>query len=198
MSDIYKTLTISDSKELRIIRDYDSIDPRKDDNLGTMVCFHGRYNLGDKHDFNSPDDFMEYVNNNHKDIAVVLPLYLYDHSGITMSTTPFSCSWDSGQVGWIYVTKETLRKELGYKKIPKRSIEWAENILKGEIETYDQYLTGDVYGFNLVEKTKCSSCQHIKEEIVDSCWGFFGDNFETNGILDCLSKEEKEIVLSQI
>lgn len=32
---------------------------------------------------------------------LMLPLYLYDHSGITMNTTGFSCPWDSGQVGWI-------------------------------------------------------------------------------------------------
>ena len=30
---------------------------------------------------------------------LMLPLYLYDHSGITMNTTGFSCPWDSGQVG---------------------------------------------------------------------------------------------------
>ena len=31
-------------------------------------------------------------------VAIVQPLYLYDHGGITMNTTGFSCSWDSGQV----------------------------------------------------------------------------------------------------
>ena len=48
-----------------------------------------------------------------KDIVFYLPLYLYDHSGITMNTGGFSCSWDSGQMGWIYATKEDIQKEYG-------------------------------------------------------------------------------------
>jgi len=42
---------------------------------------------------------------------IMLPLYLYDHSGITMSTGKFSCPWDSGQVGWIYCTIEKAMEE---------------------------------------------------------------------------------------
>ena len=42
---------------------------------------------------------------------LMLPLYLYDHSGLAMSTESFSgraphAEWDSGQVGWIYVSKK--------------------------------------------------------------------------------------------
>lgn len=45
---------------------------------------------------------------------IILPLYLYDHGGITISTRPFSCPWDSGQVGYIYASKDKFRKETGY------------------------------------------------------------------------------------
>ena len=31
-----------------------------------------------------------------------------------MNTTGFSCPWDSGQVGWIYATKQKFRDETGY------------------------------------------------------------------------------------
>lgn len=44
-----------------------------------------------------------------------LPLWLYDHSGITMScgarTYPYNDRWDSGQVGWIVALKETIMAE---------------------------------------------------------------------------------------
>ncbi len=30
----------------------------------------------------------------------ITSLYLYDHSGITVSTWPVSCQWDSGQAGF--------------------------------------------------------------------------------------------------
>jgi hypothetical protein len=41
-----------------------------------------------------------------EDKVCIKDLYLYDHSGITISTSPFSCGWDSGQVGFIYLTRQ--------------------------------------------------------------------------------------------
>src|SRR3990167_995153 len=76
--------------------------PRGWDNLGTMVCFHSRYRLGDSHNFESPKDFQEQIT---EEAHVILPLYLYDHSGLAINTTGFHCPWDSGQVGFIYVSK---------------------------------------------------------------------------------------------
>ena len=91
---------------LRIVQDEDPVNPRLDfDNLGKMICFHKRYNLGDEHnidpvDFNGWDDMAVHLTKAH-DAAVILPLFLYDHSGITLQTSPFSCPWDSGQIGFI-------------------------------------------------------------------------------------------------
>jgi len=51
---------------------------------------------------------------------IILPLYLYDHSGITMNTTGFSCGWDSGQVGYIVMSYEKIRKEYNWKNITKK------------------------------------------------------------------------------
>lgn len=95
---------------------------------------------------------------------VILPLYLYDHSGITMNTTGFSCPWDSGQVGWAYATKDDVLKEYGGKNLTADKREKAENLLRGEVDYYDSYLRGECYGFELLENG----------EMVDSCWGFIG------------------------
>lgn len=81
------------------------------------------------------------------DGMVILPLYLYDHSGITMNTSGFSCPWDSGQVGWIYADKEMLEKEYG--KLTPETLETARRVLEGEVKEYDYYLTGQCYGFQL-------------------------------------------------
>ena len=90
---------------------------------------------------------------------VILPLYLYDHSGITMNTTGFSCPWDSGQVGWIYADKEMIEREYG--KITPEILEKVRQVLESEVKEYDYYLTGQCYGFQL-----------FKEDVeVDSCWG---------------------------
>ena len=190
------TFKISDTKELRIIQDDCAESPRTScDPLGTMICFHKSYNLGDKHNYDNPEEFRECINEN--DIAVILPLYLYDHSGITMSTTPFSCSWDSGQVGWIYVTKEIVRENYGVKRISKKLLEKVTNYLLGEVKTYDQYLTGEVYGFQLVEITT-SDCGEKHEEILDSCWGFYGSDLNENGILENLDSDSRKIVEAQL
>ena len=37
-------------------------------------------------------------------------LYMYEHSGITISTSKFNCQWDSGQIGFVYVEKKTIRE----------------------------------------------------------------------------------------
>ena len=94
---------------------------------------------------------------------VLMPLYLYDHSGITMSTSPFSCPWDSGQVGWIYADRDMMEKEYGI--VTPEVIKQVQTVLENEVETYDYYLTDQCYGFQLFEG----------DVEIDSCWGFLGD-----------------------
>ncbi len=87
----------------------------------------------------------EFIDDLGEDVCVILPLYLYDHSGITMNTTGFSCPWDSGQVGWVFVSKKKVREEYGVKRITESLVEKVTEILKGEVKTYDMYLTGELY-----------------------------------------------------
>jgi hypothetical protein len=167
---------------LEIIQDESPESPREWDNLGTMICFHRRYNLGDNHKYrHSIELFADLAGIDAEELEsdgkalfqkasenyIIMPLFLYDHSGITISTSSFSCPWDSGQIGWIFVSKEKVKQEgLDESKV--------EDYLKGEVETYDQYLTGDVYGYRISQIDVCDKgCEH-KDEI-DSCWGFYGE-----------------------
>lgn len=171
--------------------------PRDWDNLGTMVCFHKRYTLGDKdhgvshQQFGSWDEMEEYLVK-EKHAAVVLPMYMYDHSGITVNTKGFSCPWDSGRIGFIYVSREKLMKEYSVKKISASLKKKVTEYLEGEVKTYDQWLTGDVYGFKIYKEAKCDKCGHVGEEKEDSCYGFYGRNIKENGMLDHFDKELKE------
>lgn len=173
---------------IRILVDDNPMNPREDENLGTMVCFHKRYILGDKHDIRSEDfsswaEIEEHLIKEY-DACVILPLYLYDHSGITIScgnSYPYNDRWDAGQVGFIYISKEKVRKEYSVKHISKELKERVTKYLEGEVKVYDDYLRGDVYGF-LVEDEE--------GEHIDSCWGYFG---YPEGVKDAIN-EAKSII----
>ena len=176
---------------IEIVPDDDPINPRDWDQLGTMVCFHNRYNLGDKHDlkagdFNGWDSLENYI---RKELEgyIILPLYLYDHSGITMNTTGFSCGWDSGQVGFIYITAEKIRHEYSAKRISKKLKERITGYLVNEVEEYDQFITGDVWGYQIYKGDS--------EEESDSCWGHFGEDYclkTAKEAVDVLVEADKE------
>lgn len=179
---------------IKILQDNDCREsPREWDNLGTIAYKHRNYCLGEE-TISDPVDWLcekigyseEYkyrlaeklecdvYSNKMKDWLqceffkryIALPIYLYDHSGITINTTGFSCPWDSGQVGYIYVTKEKVRKEYSVKRISSKLEAKVEDILRNEIKTFDHYLTGDVWGYEIEDKDGNHK---------DSCWGFIGD-----------------------
>jgi hypothetical protein len=194
--------------------------PKEWDNLCTMTCWHSRYDLGDKHTFDDPYELMQHLYldatgkhwiDDHDsecwqdvykalketDLILIKQLNVYEHSGMTISTSngyPYNDRWDSYPVGFVYVTKKTIFLECA--GITEENWkERADKYLEGEVETYDQYLRGDVYGFTLtktvIEQDICPHCGEVIREYEDeveedSCWGFYGDCLEDNGILDNL------------
>jgi len=179
-----ETYKLTNGKTLEVFQDEHTNSPREDDNLTKMICFHRRYNLGDKHDYKHQNYSgwaeMEKAIIKNENPAVILPLYLYDHSGITISTSPFSCHWDSGQIGFVLISKDKLKDNYGVKRITKQIKKDAERILQAEVEIYDNYLRGEVYGFTLLDENG---------EIEDSCSGYFGSDLDKNGILDAVGGE---------
>lgn len=124
-----------------------------EERFGTMYCGHRRYQLGDVQ-ISSYEDFLSQATPEEDPVraerwlerqCISLPLYLYDHSGLAINTSGFTCLWDSGQIGWIVVEKAKAREALGYKRLSKKRIETIRNILRVEVETYDIYLRGDVW-----------------------------------------------------
>jgi hypothetical protein len=186
MEHLLETIEGKHGIKAEIYPDNDPENPREAwDNFGNMICFHTRYKLGDKHElksdsFNSWDEIKDYLVKENK-AEIILPLYLYDHSGLRIKVGSFRgllpqghAEFDSGIVGFIYCTKDEARKNY-----PKNRyyLKEAENLLKSEVETYDQYLSGQVYGYIIKDKN---------DEELDSCWGFFG--------YDYIQKEAKELI----
>ena len=187
--------TTTKSIRVRIVQDNDPESPREWDNVGTMVCWHSRYNLGDEQPSGDGSDYLrelaaDYVAaNDPEDIPdehvqrildkyfLILPLYLFDHSGLHISTGGFSCPWDSGQVGYIYCEKSHGIAEYGDED---KALEG----LQEEVATYDDYLSGNVYGFVIEECETCETCENEEWEHVDSCFGFYGYDPDKNGMID--------------
>ena len=170
----------------RILPDPDPENPRDWDNLGIMCCFHKRYNLGDHHTLllAGREGWAELEQHlvEEEGALYILPLFLYDHSGITMNTTSFSCGWDSGQVGFIYATKETIEST----GVAPENVEAG---LIDEVKTYDQYLTGDVWGYEVYLVETCNK-GHEHEEIIHSCWGFY-DESDAENEAKCLAVNDE-------
>jgi len=155
--------------------------------------------LTDADGFDLPDDeALTKVRTLFESLYVVLPLYLYDHSGITISTGAFSCRWDSGLVGIIFVSHKKAKEmfEIEEDGWTKEMNDRTVKSLIGEVEVYDQYLTGDMYGFQ-IEKLVYKFEQPNEEidptddslpwEHEDSCWSFYGsdlDGEKANGMLE--------------
>ncbi|WP_145052719.1 hypothetical protein [Paenibacillus xylanexedens] len=296
---------ISKEAVLELHFDSDPSNPRKDEKdnkaegwIGTMVCWHSRYTLGDEHNHEDTRDLfrslveeysqaeftIRYIGkamrsefrgiqpakengrwilankegialNGHtfttRDLArealaiekaewteraideelktsqlleiiqyyyVIKPLFLYDHSGISISTGSFvgrahHAEWDSAQVGWIYAEKTDLMNKTAYSKgelFGKKSRR-ADTILRGEVEVYDTYLRGEILSYSLYEvDTEALEAYLLEENIelkelpyedlqvlmteTDSCTGFFGVDAKTNGIADHIPKQYQHLL----
>jgi len=109
-------------------------------NLATLWINHSRYNLGDE------DAEIE----DYDSLAVVVPLYLYDHSGIAVSTRIepgwYHAAWDSSRVGFAYVTRQAMFEAFGWKNVTeKRRKALLNEVIQGELRTYNAYLNTDTY-----------------------------------------------------
>ena len=205
--------------EIRIFNDPDAGNPRTEfENVGTMVLLHRRYDLGDDNarqlltehchakgsnvDEYSPPLMLEAAAAAHG--VLFLPVYMYDHSGLTISTKPFSCPWDSGQLGIIYITPEKIAEEwpvpLPEKGPPSPNLK--EDVLatlKDEVEQYNDYISGQCYGFeirevdespvDLVPGPPLEDGAYMVEvsasdTSIDTCYGYYGADHRKSGLLD--------------
>lgn len=180
---------------LKILPDPEPLNPRRDhDNASVLACAHRRYDLGDRDGLALLRDAIResrFYRGSCEDDAragaldlsagcdlatalsrcpdiVSRALYLYDHSGITIATSPFGDPWDSAQVGFAFMTRKSVLKEYGGKLLSPALRERALALIEAEVVTYDQYLTGDVWGFVVEDE---------QGDQLDSCWGYFGSEY---------------------
>lgn len=99
--------------------------------------------------------------------GVVLPVYCYEHGGITFRCSSFSDPWDSGQVGYAYMTTEQIA-ELGWPKGKRGRKKAAEEYIRHCVGEMAAYVNGNIYGFSIFDKDG---------NRVDGCGGFYASHY---------------------
>ena len=105
----------------------------------------------------------------HKKTHHVFPLEAYIHSGVALALSGEGNfpdrQWDVSQLGLVFVSKA----------------EWpapaaARKAALGYVATWNQYLSGDVYGYVVAEHETAGDPQSaIIDDHVESCWGYYGE-----------------------
>lgn len=193
------TITATDGRKFRLVIDTDEYpeDPRSWDNLGTMLCCCHDYRLGDCNSnretkeqlieicrkYGKSDEEIDEMTFTEEiqfilsqDNICGLPLWIYDHSGISISTGAVD-SWDSSFVGLIFVEKDyylaqtCLKDETDWKAKAKKTLE-------AEVETYDDYLTGGVFSYTLYEPITATKTNY-KGEIISTYTNWEDEVFDS-------------------
>ena len=115
-------------------------------------------------------------------------VYGYSHGGLAISLEQFSCEWDSGVLGFAVITAENVTECMGGKYATKKNIAKAIPQIEGEIKVLDQYVNGEVYGFNI----------EYADGDSDSCSGFYGSDIEVNGILEHIGEDYHKEILNAV
>ena len=165
-----------DNISVEIFYDQFADNPREWDNSTKFVMFHNRYKLPnetdiDHNDYSSWSEMQEAL---HKEYKHGWAVFMYDHSGLAFSINAFNCKWDSGQVGFIVSNEGT----------PEEAYKWATS----ELETYSQWINGEVFGVSVFEDT----------EMLDVCGGYYGYDHETSGLKDELGSYLSRITTAEI
>jgi hypothetical protein len=188
------TKTIQETKpRLKITHDDFTSSPREWSNLGYFITIDQNYRSPDNVEYlqdiiketgkeaTSTEDHMDMIKKTYRslgyegNIVAIYPICKYEHSSVSYSLGQ-KHGFDYSNNGFYIITDKT-QKELG---TPKKDF---ETIIKQELEVYNKYANGEVYGFVLYDEAG---------EVEDSCSGFY----DIDDIKDHLPEEWKDETLS--
>lgn len=128
------------------------------DNLGHIIMFLGRnYRVGEYHNWDR-EELLECIEAGD----YMMPVRYSEYAGLRETD-------EENADGYIIAWEQDIRKEyeLPYPESLDSVQEKVNRVLRDEIRIYSAYLMGDVYGYIVKD---------IDGEIVDSLWGFYGED----------------------
>jgi hypothetical protein len=184
-----------DGKRLELWHNAEAFNPIENENLiGELYCWgHGR-NLGNAHGIASPEEFLARLAYESCDSGLyeimrmkrekvwelackkyfIVPVFMYEGSGgRTIQMNPLSTGWNSGQLGFIFASKERIKEELHISRVTKRAKHQIEGDFREKIQLYEDWLEGRVYEMKVYESG----------EMVLEVEGFWGSDVEKNGMM---------------
>jgi len=177
----------------KVLHDDDPMSPDDWDNVGTIYSNSRNYNPQG----HTMDEIMVETGVRDSEMQIdpnylFVRIYAYEHGGIALhhATGPRTCGWDERLFGVMAVHKDKAAKEFGDLTNPD-NFEKVMKCLEGEVEDWDCYYQGCVYGYEVLDEDGC---------VVDSCWGFYDKPEEVlkeaeaaaNAIADEVEREAAE------
>lgn len=165
----------------------------------------------------SYNDYAESINLEYNNYYI-FEVDTYIHSGVHLSLANTANypdrRWDVSTTGYVLVKKD-LAYNIEQLDDEQLKEDKAKECAKSLIKTWNQYLSGDVWGFQVMKQIKTytiteedlaglfinrtptlsiydfisKSEKNTEYEEIDSCWNFYGDNPKTNGMLDYINDE---------
>lgn len=163
------------SKEDKVLRIYQDETPTEPEEEGIILVHYHKDFYKESEEISKEDTIKVYHGEKieQQKTYYIYPVSALIHSGVWLSlASSFDCDakgWDTSHVGLILIRKDIANKKQSW------------DIAKSYIKVYNDYLVGNVYGFELIKKLKgkfCKCCKHrlnSEEEILNSCWGYYGE-----------------------
>lgn len=154
----------------------------------TFVLDHRRYTLANEADDISPLEYyggwdeVEAAIREAYDVVGLERVYGYDHGSLALSTAPFACPWDSGTLGLVFVTRESMDSGWGAGQWTDENVAQA---IKAEVQEYAAYVAGECYGYVVKDKD---------DETLDSCWGYIGSKYVEEAAREAAEGERDYLV----
>lgn len=188
--------------EIEIIYDECPQNPMEDfDHLGTMVNYvNGHYYGKNVDNYSNKEDMLYAI----ADLNESEDEYYHSHyfkrdfdpeEYLLKKIAKHSFYVDDDGL-FSYVSKDDVRQEWKCKtRISAKVKKSVLSCLRGEIDTLNAWGNGEVFGYQI----------HDISSDIDSCWGFYGEDFEKNGLMeyaknaiDCHIKWTKESHFTKI
>ena len=150
-----------------------------------IATWHRRYciDVDGREEFGDKSDFKEWAKENR---VFYKHVFMMDHGLQYISTSPYSCPWDSGHVGFVYVTRDILNGWCGdnWKRISKKRKASILDQLTSHVKYVSAWMEGQVFGYELEESIE------EYEKVIDSCWGIVGCDFKDSLVKQFLENGE--------